>query len=70
MPNTNCLQGFRCPKCGHEDSFLIAVDVVMRVYDDGTEAILSDTCWDDDSYCECDICHHHAAVKEFTCSST
>lgn len=70
MPNTHYLEGFKCPECGHEDSFKIAVDVVMRVFDDGIEDMLSDTCWDDESYCECDSCSYHATIKDFTCSST
>lgn len=63
--NSNLLGGLKCPKCGHEESLRIAVDVVMRVYDYGSGEILSDICWDDDSYCECDSCSYHATVREF-----
>lgn len=70
MPNTNCLKGFKCPKCEYEDSFLIEMTLVIRVYDDGTDALASDTCWTNDSYCMCDHCSYSATVEDFTCSST
>jgi hypothetical protein len=51
MPNTNCLQGMRCPKCGHEDSFKIEVIAIVLVTDDGAED-LGNAEWDDHHYCE------------------
>ena len=35
MPNTNCLEGIRCTKCGHEDSFKIKATVLVLVTDEG-----------------------------------
>jgi hypothetical protein len=64
MPNTNCLQGIRCPKCGHEDSFKIEATVLVLVTDDGTED-LGHSEWDADYYCECDNCHHSGTIKDF-----
>jgi DNA-directed RNA polymerase subunit RPC12/RpoP len=31
MPNTNCLEGIRCPKCGHEDAFKIEAKVLVEL---------------------------------------
>ncbi len=68
MPNTNCLEGIRCPKCGHEDSFKIEATVVVLVTDDGTDDF-GDCEWDDNHYCECGECAHSATVKDFRLSS-
>ena len=68
MPNTNCLEGIRCPKCGHEDSFKIEATVVALVTDEGTEDF-GDVEWDEDHYCECDDCHYFGTIKDFTLPS-
>lgn len=65
MTNENCLKGMQCPQCGSEEPFGIAVDVVMLVTDGGTDRQLGDTCWDEDSYCECRMCFKAGAVKDF-----
>jgi len=66
MPNENCLEGMKCPKCGHEDAFGIACDIVMLVTDEGIYDNIGDYDWDDDAYCECRECGHHGTVKDFT----
>ena len=64
MPNTNCLQGMKCPECGALEPFKIAISTIATVYDDGTEEF-GDTEWDDDSYCECGSCSHSGIVEQF-----
>ena len=65
MPNTNCLEGFHCPECGHEDDFDIAATCIVTVHDDGTE---NERCieWDSPSFCWCGACNHGGTVAEFT----
>jgi hypothetical protein len=65
MTNKNCLEGIRCPECGHEDGVLIAATIYVHVTDEGTEEG-GDTEWTDASYCECAGCKHAATVKDFT----
>ena len=65
MPNTNCLEGIRCPKCGHEDSFKVEVTVLVLVEDEGVTDDLSGSEWDQDHYCECDNCQHSGKIKDF-----
>jgi DNA-directed RNA polymerase subunit RPC12/RpoP len=65
MANTNCLEGIRCPKCGHEDSFKIEATVLVLVTDDGTED-LGNSEWDADRYCECDNCRYAGTIKDFS----
>lgn len=66
MPNTNCLEGIRCPKCGHEDSFKVEATVLVRVEDQGVTDDLSESQFNADHYCECDNCHHSGTIKDFT----
>jgi hypothetical protein len=66
MPNTNRLEGVRCPKCGHEDSFIIAACVDVLVTDDGTEDHGGDYLWDDDSHCTCSQCNHRGTLADFS----
>ena len=65
-PNTSCLEGMRCPKCGYHDHFLIAIVQTASVYDDGTEGTHGDIYWEDESSCKCGDCDYSATVKEFT----
>jgi hypothetical protein len=66
MPNTNCLEYMQSPKCGNEDAFLIEVQQVMLVTDDGTEdAPGYGAEWDNDSACECVACKFQGEVREF-----
>lgn len=67
MPNTNCLAGMDCPKCGSEGPFNIVVTTIMEVSDDGTNTH-EDTEWDYKSYCKCTECGHEARVWNFTIS--
>lgn len=65
MPNTNCLKGMNCPGCGSEGRFIISVQTLMEVSDDGTGNDW-DTEWGDNSYCECKSCGYSGKVKNFT----
>lgn len=64
MPNENCLEGMRCPKCKQEDRFKIVGMVTFDVTDDGSEAI-GDHEWDRNSPCSCPECDHDGIVKNF-----
>ena len=63
MPNTNCLEGIRCPKCGNEDEFRIEGTTIFTVTDDGTESY-GDVEWTED-FCECTECHFYGRLDTF-----
>jgi hypothetical protein len=67
MTNTNCLEGVRCPKCGHEDDFHIEAIVRLQVIDSGTEDLGGDHFWDDESDCMCGNwdCDQQGPLREF-----
>lgn len=67
-PNTNCLDGMRCPQCGATEPFRIAVTTWYRVFDDGLDNH-GDVEWDDASFCTCEACNHTSTVAEFRASS-
>lgn len=64
-PNTNCLAGMRCPKCGNKDEFRIEVSTIAKVTDDGIE-LVGDTEWSDKSFCMCPVCEHDGFAADFT----
>ncbi len=64
MPNENCLEGVKCPKCGHEKSFDIMVSAIARVNDGGIDRC-EDYEWDDDSFCACRNCEFQGVVRDF-----
>ena len=64
-PNTNCLLGMRCPKCGSYGPLYIESRVLVKVFDDGTDGTDYSPEWDDDSYCECSACHYSGKVCNF-----
>lgn len=63
--NSNCLAGFKCPICGSEGPFQIAVTTIMEVSDDGT-GDYTEVSWDDESLCFCTNCDHQNSVSGFT----
>jgi hypothetical protein len=65
MPNTNCLERMQCPKCSSFEQFLIGINTLMRVSDEGVEEEIGDNEWDDESYCECCECSHAGTVSDF-----
>jgi hypothetical protein len=56
----------RCPKCGHEDSFVIEVSECLLMFADGI-VLHGDSGeeWGDWSYCRCHSCDHRATVYQF-----
>ena len=64
MANINCLEGIRCPKCGHEDSFKLKQGSCPgeRPWD----GRLGHSQFDSDHYCECDNCQHSGTIRDFT----
>lgn len=68
VPNTNCLEGIKCPDCGNEDTFRIAGTTIFTVTDEGTEDH-GDVEWNDDSHAECAECGREGPLKEFAKNS-
>lgn len=65
MANENCLLGMKCPKCGSEGPYGIAVKAwCPDVTDDGTDG-LGDIEWDDKSICVCKACDFNGVVADF-----
>lgn len=64
MTNTNCLEGVKCPKCGHEDRFIINAHVTCVVMDNGSE-VTGNHYWDETHSCCCGSCDYAATLKEF-----
>jgi hypothetical protein len=64
MTNDNCLEGIRCPACGNEAEFHIAVHCVVTVTDEGVDDA-TDHVWDDDSYTRCPDCDEDGELAEF-----
>ena len=59
--NTNCLEGYRCPKCKQERKLLVWVVACAGLTDDGTDVYDSEVRdthvdWDDKSDAECPEC--------------
>lgn len=65
MPNTNCLEGFKCPACGAEDEFRITISQTAIVNDDGVEDVVGDNEWESNSACQCGACDHEGKVWQF-----
>jgi hypothetical protein len=63
--NTNCLTNIACPRCSHEDSFIIEVKTRANVTDYGAESF-GDMFWDERSFIECKNCETGGTVAEFT----
>lgn len=66
MPNTNCLEGMKCPSCGSEGPFNVHISGYMDISDDGTDLhSLGDTEWGDESDISCNGCGAHGKVAGF-----
>ena len=64
-PNTNCLDGMRCPRCGSYEPFTIyGLTGNAVVYDEGTEEVTGIE-WEDDAECKCGRCEFDGLVREF-----
>ncbi len=66
-PNTNCLEGMQCPRCGSYSPFRITVTSVVNMADDGSEYVSGyGEDWDDDSHAWCPSpCNFEGAVRDF-----
>ena len=64
MPNSNCLIGMRCPKCGSFGPYEISGGCEVEVGDDGTAEAVNFT-WDDSTYCRCRKCGNLKKVGDF-----
>jgi|ERR1019366_1172169 hypothetical protein len=69
MTNENCLEGVRCPACGNEDTFHIAVTTTAIVTDDGAEVEHGDMEWDAASFTWCVNCPEHGPLSHFMARS-
>jgi hypothetical protein len=69
MANDNCLAGMRCPTCGADEPFRIAVTTTLVMWDEGSdpEAELGNLYWDKDSDCLCISCDYDGQVHDFHC---
>lgn len=63
--NTNCLEGFKCPRCGALEPFRISVQKFVTMYDEGSEDDGNDTEWSKTSVCECVTCGKMGVVSDF-----
>ena len=63
--NTNCLEGWKCPKCGNVDEFDIVTITTFRMSDEG-EVSHGDIEWDDASPAYCARCDMEGTVHTFT----
>jgi len=69
--NTNCLEGKRCPKCGHEDEILVYASMWVSLQDDGTDPFADSTkhCrgveYDDYSGARCPKCGYEGTLDKW-----
>lgn len=65
-PNTNCLEGMRCPNCGSYGPFHIDVTISVLVLDSGAYDEGGDYEWHGHTHCRCHGCNHDGTVATFT----
>jgi hypothetical protein len=63
-PNTNCLKGLACPKCGSFGPFSIDCQAYFDVSDDGTDNA-RDVRWNKKSQTVCQACDFTAKLEAF-----
>lgn len=63
--NTNCLAGYRCPKCGSPGPFRMTVTVAADVSDEGFEDIHGNFEFVAGSHTRCHACQHSGPLEEF-----
>ena len=65
-PNSNCLEGKRCPKCGSHGPFEIVVSLRVLLYDNGTDDAEDGTTeYGDDTPAMCPDCQHDGTLADF-----
>ena len=65
MENTNCLEGYRCPRCGNDKSFRMVATALFYVIDDGTDSY-EQVAWDEHSKAWCTQCEWAGPCGELT----
>lgn len=63
-PNTNCLEGMICPKCGQYERFSIVAVAVFDVTDEEIEEYY-DVEWDCENHCRCPSCNFSGKIGDF-----
>ena len=65
-PNTNCLEGQRCPKCGSWGPFEVLVSVRVLLFDNGAhDAEDGSIEYDGHSPARCQACGHRGKFRAF-----
>jgi len=71
MPNSNCLEGKKCPGCGHEDEILVYASMWVSVRDEGCDPFAESTedCdgldYDEHSRARCPACRHEGRLADW-----
>ena len=69
--NKNCLEGLRCPSCGHDEEIVVNVTMWVSLRDDGTDPYADSTkmCGDveygDGSPARCPKCGHFGLLNKW-----
>jgi len=65
-PNTNCLDGKRCPKCGSFGPLEILVSMRILLFDSGSDDAEDGSIeYDDDAPAMCCACRYEAKMRDF-----
>ena len=64
-PNTDNLEGIRCPKCGSYEPFYITFEATYTVFDKGIPSEHGNYGWKRDCDIVCGTCQHKGVVGEF-----
>jgi hypothetical protein len=66
-PNSNCLDGKRCPKCGSYGPFEVVVSMRVLLYDSGSDDAAEDGSieYDDDALAACYACRYKGKFGDF-----
>ena len=64
--NTNCLEGWKCPKCGQEDEFRVTAVTTVRLIDNGIDDEEGGFEYNEDSPARCPECGVTSTVGYFT----
>lgn len=64
--NTNCLEGYKCPKCGQEDEILVRAFMWVSLTDEGTDACADGNVeYESTSDAECPECGFSGTLSDF-----
>ena len=66
LPNVNCLEGKRCPRCGSKEPFEVVVSMRVLLYDNGTDDAEDGSIeYDDDAAARCYLCGFEGKFSDF-----